>query len=132
MPNGFIELNNTDIYCIRWTGYDEIIKIALRELDSLTSSLKKESLVNHLESRIPPANFNDRLEMRWGFIDEMTHTTVSRSLELYNLCEETLDLFWSAMENGYSKLIECGEDYSTLHPTAVKELLELKPKCIRN
>ena len=46
MPNGFIELNNTDIYCIRWTGYDEIIKIALRELATGLSDDDLNGLAN--------------------------------------------------------------------------------------
>jgi len=131
MPSGFIELTNTDIFSIRWTGYDEIIKITLKELENLESP-KTNSLVSLLKTHIPPADFNERHEMKWGFIDERVHTTVCRKLELYNLCDESLNLFWAALERGYYKLLEKGMEYSDLQAEFLMELISLKNKSQRS
>lgn len=130
MSNGFIELNSTAVFSIRWKGYDEIIRLALSELAGLKP--KAEPLINRLESHIPSNGFNERHEMGWGFIDSRMHTTICRKLELYALCDDEQQLFWTAVEKGYSKLLQSCKEYSHLEPGYIKELLELKSKSLSN
>ena len=130
MPSGFIELSNFDIFSIKWRGYDEIIRITLRELETLKPKVKAGSLISHLQSHIPPPGFNERHEMGWGFIDERIHTTVCRKLEIHNLEEPQRELFWTAVEKAYSNIIHAGDKYSTMHPQFIRELLDLRARSV--
>ncbi len=132
MPNGFIELNSTAIFSIRWKGYDEIIRLALSELAGLKPKATTLNLINRLQSHIPSQGFHERHEMGWGFIDSRMHTTICRKLELYALCDDEQQLFWAAVEKGYSKLLSSCDEYSHLEPGYIKELLELKSRSLSN
>ncbi|MBQ4804521.1 hypothetical protein J8L88_16795 [Aquimarina sp. MMG015] len=125
MASGFIEITDKKSFAPRWTGFDEVIKILIRELNN-NSDKNTSELIKHLESIIPPENFNEELEMGWGFIDERIDGTTSRVLELKKMTTENLELFWEAVKNGYDNLIKFGTEYSTLYPELMKELLEMK------
>ncbi len=132
MLSGFIELNSKDIFSIRWKGYDEIIKLALNELAVIKPRSKATNLINRLESHIPPQGFHERHEMGWGFIDSRAHTTICRKLELYALCNDEQQLFWKAVERGYSKLLISCNEYTHLEPSYIEELLKLKSRSLSN
>ncbi|MBW1296348.1 hypothetical protein [Aquimarina litoralis] len=125
MASGFIKITDKKSFAPRWTGFDEVIKILIRELKNNCDKNTSE-LIKHLESIIPPENFNEELEMGWGFIDERIDGTTSRVLELKKMTTENLELFWEAVKNGYDKLIKFGTEYSTLYPELMKKLLEMK------
>ncbi|QEE50039.1 hypothetical protein FUA48_10735 [Flavobacterium alkalisoli] len=128
MLSGFIELNSDQVFSIRWKSYDEIIRLALTELAALQPGTTTLNLITRLESHIPPQGFNERHEMGWGFIDSTLHKTICRKLELCNLCQDEQQLFWTAVENGYSRLLQCCDEFTHLQPHYVKELLELKSR----
>ena len=126
MASGFIEISSDKCYSPRWTGFDETIRVILKELKDINSTETTLSLIEFLKSRIPPANLNDGLEMGWGFIDEKNNDTVSRIIEFTELSDIQIEIFWKAANTGYKKLVEFGEDYSTLNPGLMKELIDLK------
>lgn len=125
MASGFIEINDKKSFAPRWTGFDEIVKIIIRELNNYPNANSSE-LITKLESVIPPKDFNEELEMGWGFIDERIDGTTSRVIELKKMSLEDLNLFWKAVQNGYDNLIKIGTEYSNLYPELMKELLEMK------
>ena len=54
--NGFITLENGEDFSIRWTGYDEIIRIAIKELSFLDNS---NELSVWLDTQVPNENADD-------------------------------------------------------------------------
>ena len=126
MASGFIEVSSGKCFSPRWTGYDETVRIILKELEKMPPNETVLSLTNILKSRIPPLDLKEGLEMGWGFIDEKNEDTVSRIIEFKELTEIQIKLFWKATILGYKKLIEIGEKYSTLRPELLKELIDLK------
>ena len=125
MASGFIDVTDKKSFAPRWTGFDEIIKIVIREL-SFNNNEKSGGLIRHLESHIPPENFDEELEMGWGFVDHRINGTTSRVLELNKMSDSDTELFWKSVNNGFQKLTQQGSEYSTLNPDLMKELLELK------
>jgi len=125
MASGFIEISSDRCYSLRWTGFDETIRIILKELKDIEPTESTLSLIEFLESRIPPTNLDDGLEMGWGFINENNNTTVSKIIEYSELSENQIEIFWKAANTGYSKLLKFGKDYSTLNPEIMKELIDL-------
>ncbi|MFL9838481.1 hypothetical protein ABS768_13280 [Flavobacterium sp. ST-75] len=126
MLSGFIELSSGQIFSIKWKGYDEIIKLTLNELAGLSPKATSKNLINRLKSHIPPQGFNERYEMGWGFIDSLEHKTICRRLEVCSLCDDEQQLFWAAVERGYSKLLQSCDEYMHLQPQYVKDLLDFK------
>ena len=126
MASGFIKISSERCYSPRWTGFDETIRIILKELEEMDSADTVLSLIEFLKSRIPPIDLNDDLEMGWGFIDEKNNDTVSRIIEFTELSDIQIDIFWKAANTGYKNLVESGEEYSTLNPELMKELIDLK------
>lgn len=126
MASGFIDVNKENTFSIRWTGFDEIVKIIIKELTELNENKETTKLIKKLESYIPESDLDDGLEMGWGFIDERIHGTTSRHIKLYKFDESLVDLFWNAAENGYNKLVEYGIEYSTIYPNFLKELIDLR------
>ena len=126
MASGFIEISSDKSYSPRWTGFDETIRIIIKELKDIDTNETTISLIEFLKSRIPPTNLNDSLEMGWGFIDEKNNDTVARIIEFSELSDNQIEIFWKAANNGYKKLVDFGEDYSTLNLELMKELIDLK------
>jgi len=54
--NGFITLENGEDFSVRWTGYDEIIRIAIKELSFLDN---RHELSEWLDTQIPNENEDD-------------------------------------------------------------------------
>lgn len=125
MASGFIEISDNRSFSPRWTGFDEVIRIVICELKNELMH-NSDELINHLESIIPPTDLDDGLEMGWGFIDYRIDGTTSRVLELKELSKTDLELFWTAVKNGYDNLIKLGTEYSTLYPKLMKELLDMQ------
>ena len=117
--NGFIKLENGENFSVRWSGYDEIIRIAIKELSFLDD---RDELAEWLKICVPNENEDDRNnvpfykengEMIRRFIDVRGFTTVNRRL------------FWIAIENGEEKLLRLGEEYSILNPIVITNLMKM-------
>lgn len=122
MANGFIILKDKSIFIIRWTGYDEIIRIAINELKEVNS----ESQLALWLSKIVPSSYSPKDENQWGtgFINPQTNEMfIGKELDLRGLTEENQILFEKALKSGYSKLIKNGQNYSFLNPDRLNDLL---------
>ena len=117
--NGFIKLENGENFSVRWTGYDEIIRIAIKELSFLDD---RDELAEWLKTRIPNENeddgnsvpfYKENGEMIIRFIDSRGLTTANRGL------------FWTAIENGEEKLLRLGNEYSILNPIVITDLMKM-------
>ncbi len=113
MASGFIILKDGRCFAPRWTGYDEIMRIAIKELKELEAGV---SLAEWLSTRIPADDLPDDHEMGWGFVDNRINDTVSRELDLRSLTSDNQTLFWRAIQIGKAKLSKLGEAYSYLSP----------------
>lgn len=125
MASGFIEITDEKCYAPRWTGFDETVRILLIELKDLPRTEPVRSLTQFLQSRIPPTELPDELEMGWGFVDEEKEDVVSRIIEFKELTDDQIQVFWKAAKTGYEKLLEKGDAYSPLNPDLMKQLIEL-------
>lgn len=132
MASGFIDIDKENTFSIRWTGFDEVIKIIIKELHELKSTKLVPELINELQSNIPPSHLEEGLEMGWGFIDERINGTTTRSIELNKFNEKWIEIFWEATENEYKKLMKNGTKYSNLHPDYLKELIGFKANKVQN
>ena len=119
MAKGFFILKNDVEFFTRWTGYDRIIEIAIRELSSLENS---ETIINTLRSKIPAEGEQKGDAVFYNSKGEM----VQRILDLSIFNESDYELFWEALKTGSTKLKEQGTDYSTLNPERLEQLLELR------
>ena len=90
MASGFIILQDRSCLAVRWTGYDALIRIVLRELGD---SVGARELTTILVAKIPPEGMDEGLEMGWGFMDEEQRDTIERSLDLRGLSEDHHQLF---------------------------------------
>ena len=69
MASGFIYIEEYVQFSIRWTGFDEVIKLIIRELIALDLDEDTKDLIIELESYIPPYELDDAMEWCWGFYD---------------------------------------------------------------
>ena len=111
MASGFIVYKDGRCFAPRWTGYDEIIRIAIRELKEIENG---HALADWLIMQIPATEDADVIEMGWGFIDPRVGETVNRNLDLRSLTEENQRLFWKATQNARIKIAKAETDYSTI------------------
>lgn len=122
MSNGFIILKDRSCFSIRWSGYDEIIRIAIKELKLYESGIE---LANWL-SQIVPTGYNPNGIDQWGtgFISSKTgETYIGKTLDLRSLTNQNQLLFEKALNNGYLKLLSEEKEYSYLNPERLKNLL---------
>ena len=129
MANGFIILKDRSCFVTRWTGYDEIIRITIREIEKKD---KSNELVKILSSKIPKGDEENEVEMCWGFFDKKTEKTISRDLDLRGLSNDHHELFWSSLQKACENLIKFGKAYSNLNPERAKQLLKQRKLSIRN
>lgn len=123
MASGFIEISENKEFAVRWTIYDEILRLLIQELKAF-QDLNSIFVVSLLESRTPPPNFDENLEMGWGFITE--HDVISRIVSITDFSIEQKEVFWKAVHIAYTKLQKQGKNYSTLQPVFLKELLDMQ------
>ncbi|MEL6675257.1 MAG: hypothetical protein AAFR61_23820 [Bacteroidota bacterium] len=123
MASGFIILEDRSCFATRWTGYDEIIRLLIRELTHLKGG---ETLIPILSEKIPREEDEQKGEMGWGFVNFEKDEIIERELDLRGLNTQGKRLFWQALERVVAKLAEQGKLYSGLNPDRPKELLEKK------
>jgi hypothetical protein len=122
MASGFIILNDRSCFITRWTGYDEIIRIAIKELKHIKSGVELAKWL----SQIVPIKFNPNDPNQWGtgFISSKTDAVyLGKELDLRSLTKLNQLLFEKALNQGYSKLLNEGKNYSYLNPERLKDLL---------
>jgi len=118
MAKGFITLENGENFSVRWTGYDEILRIAIKELFFLDNGYK---LSEWLKTRVPDENGDESGVAFWNESNEM----IFRDIDLRGLTKPNRQLFWEAIENGAAKLSEFGEQYSMLNPIVMHDLMKM-------
>jgi hypothetical protein len=123
MANGFFIFKDRSCFATRWTGYDEIVRIAIKELRELENG---QDLADWLSSIVPKEYIhNDENQWGTGFINPDTNEMfVGKELDLRSLTEKNQDLFWRALKIGYEKLISQKKNYSYLNPERLYELLK--------
>jgi len=126
MASGFIYIEEYVQFSIRWTGFDEVIKLIIRELIALDLDEDTKDLIIELESYIPPYELDDAMEWCWGFYDERIDDTTTRYIYLYTFKPEWIKLFWLAAINANTNLMERDIAYSALHPERFNDLVKLK------
>jgi len=123
MANGFFILKDRSCFLTRWTGYDEIIRIAIRELRGFENGIP---LANWLATIVPKKYIHDD-QNQWGtgFVNPDTNETfMGKELDMRSLTETNQVLFWKALKIGFEKLKLGKEKYSYLNPERLGELLE--------
>lgn len=111
MASCFIIYKDGRCFSRRWSGYDEIIKIAIKELRLLNNG---NLLAEWLELQIPILEEEIDNDSCYGFYNARTDDFVNRYLDTRSLTEENQDLFWKAIQNGRIHLMNKGTDYSSL------------------
>ncbi|MGH1334752.1 MAG: hypothetical protein ACRBFS_01395 [Aureispira sp.] len=111
MASGFIILKNGRCFARRWTGYDEIIRIAITELEQIENG---QELAEWLKVQIPNTEDDESADAGWGFHNSRIDDWINRELDLRSLTQENQELFWKAIQKGKNKLTEKREDYSPL------------------
>lgn len=115
MANGFITLENGKDFFTRWTGYDMIIEIVIRELKEIDPQC---TFADWLATQIPEGGQYSGGALFYNAKNEM----VQRILDLRELTENNRSLFWQALEVGRNKVLSFGADYSDLNPERINEL----------
>ena len=123
MANGFFILKDRSCFLTRWTGYDEIIRIAVKELANIEDG---KELADWLSCIVPKKYIhNDDSQWGTGFVNQETNETfIGKELDLRSLTEKNQNLFWNAIKAGYEKLQLERENYSYLPPERLEELLK--------
>lgn len=123
MANGFFILKDRSCFTTRWTGYDEIIRIAVRELNNIENG---KELSDWLSGIVPKVNIhNDESQWGTGFVNLDTNETfIGKELDLRSLTEENQNLFWKALKLGCEKLRTEMKNYSFLVPERLEEFLK--------
>ncbi|MGB6083346.1 MAG: hypothetical protein WBF63_03945 [Moheibacter sp.] len=112
MASCFIIYKDGRCFSRRWSGYDYIIKIAIRELKSIENGLP---LANWLELQIPIEDIEIESDSCYGFYNSRIDDWVNRYLDIRSLTPENQKLFWEAITKGRIKLINEGKNYSELN-----------------
>ncbi|HCA05804.1 hypothetical protein [Chryseobacterium sp.] len=116
MASCFIVFKDGRCFSRRWTGYDYIIRIAIKELAFIENG---KPLAEWLELQIPPEDEDEyeRAESGYGFYSARTDEWINRHLDTRSLTEENQKLFWKAIENGRIKVHDPElPDYTDLNP----------------
>ncbi|WP_379685692.1 hypothetical protein [Flavobacterium procerum] len=111
MASCFIIYKDGRCFSKRWSGYDEIIKIAIKELLLLDDG---KELADWLELQIPILEKEIENDSCYGFYNERTNDFINRHLDTRSLTEENQNLFWKAIQNGRIRFINEGTAYSPL------------------
>ena len=115
MASCFIIFKDGRCFSRRWTGYDLIIEIAIKELYMIEGG---EPLAKWLELQIPDRDDNsnaDEDDAGWGFYKKSVDDWINRELDLRSLTIKNQQLFWEAIQCGRKKLISEGKRYSNLN-----------------
>lgn len=113
MASGFIILKDGRCFARRWTGYDEIIRIAINELELIEDGKK---LADWLRLQIPSSEDDENADAGWGFHNSRISDWITRKLDLRSLTSENQKLFWKAIKQGKINLQINGQEYSSISP----------------
>lgn len=102
MASGFIILKDGRCLSRRWTHYDYLIELAIKELSSMKGK-KAEDFKGWLQTLIPQEG--DEYNGYGGFIRKANGENVQRWLDLRELTTENQQLFWDSIQNTLSNLI---------------------------
>lgn len=122
MASGFIILKDGRCFAPRWTGYDEIIKIVIKELYEVENG---KPLADWLKLKIPNDELSEELEAGWGFLDVESDEWITRNLDLRSLTNENQLLYWKAIKRGKNKLNKKGKVYSSISPDLINTLCDM-------
>lgn len=111
MASGFIIFKDGRCFARRWTGYDEIIRIAVRELEFIENG---QALADWLKIQIPDSEDDDDADAGWGFYNSRANEWINRELDLRSLTPENQKLFWEAIQKSRYNLTNKGVEYSPL------------------
>ncbi len=131
MANGFFILKDRSCFLTRWTGYDEIIRIAIKELREFENG---KDLADWLSTIVPEEYIhNDKNQWGTGFVNPETNKMfIGKELDMRSLTETNQSLFWKALKIGYEKLKLEKEKYSYLNPERLNELVKRSELVKRN
>ncbi len=115
MANGFISLENGEIFVTRCTGYDMILEIATKELRNLGSN----EFAEWLRTQFPNENEEKGDSVFWNSKNQM----IERTIDLRSLTKTNRENFWQALSIGAKKLGQFGKEYSNLNPDRLAELI---------
>ncbi len=101
MANGFITLEYGEDFYTRWTGYEMILEIVIRELSGMEDG---KEFADWLKTMLP------------------RYEGESRTLDLRGLTENNRILFWLGVEKGVEKITELGKEYSSLNKERIFKL----------
>lgn len=119
MASGFITLGDGRGFSVRWTGFDEIIKILVKELS--LGNKQQQELSDWLKEFLPNEEKGD-IEMGWGFVSKKSQEIINRSLDLRELTLDNQKYIMVSLQKGYNKMIK-DDEYSHLYPEILKDLL---------
>lgn len=125
MANGYIIFKDRSIFSTRWTGYDEIIRLAVKELQKVNEGIELSLWL----SALVPIEYDTTDKSQWGtgFMNKQTgEVHIGKELDLRSLTEENQILFWAALKAAYSNLMIYKKNYSFLNPDRLEELLKRK------
>lgn len=125
MASCFIIFKDGRCFSRRWTGYDYILRIAIKELSLMENG---KPLAEWLELQIPleDEDENETAESGYGFYNNRTNEWVNRHLDTRSLTEDNQKLFWQAIETGRVKLNDPElPDYSDLNPEYFEMFYEM-------
>lgn len=122
MASGFLILEDGRCFARRWTAYDEIIRIASQELRLISNG---HNLAEWLDLQIPINEKEEEADAGWGFQNFRINDWINRELDLRSLTSYNQNLFWTAILNGKIKLDKGGENYSSLNPDLMEDLIKM-------
>lgn len=125
MASGFIILKDGRCFARRWTGYDEILRIAIKELYLIEEG---KDLADWLETRIPDLD-DESLECGWGFYKNSTGEFLHRYLDIRSLTVKNQELFVKAIIIGRAKIHELKDEYSILNVDFFEIFFEMVALC---
>lgn len=111
MASGFIIFEDGRCFAPRYTVYDEVINILIKESRKTDGA---NALSDWLELQIPQLTEEITADSGWGFFNERTAEWQNRHLDLRSLTKENQDAIWRAAQWGNSEFLIYGEQYSPL------------------
>lgn len=121
MASGFFILPDRSCYAPRWTAFDEIVRIAVRELNDTE---QEEALAEWLASLVPAAEWPEKYSWGTGFENPETgEVTWGKDLDLRSLTPANQLLLEKVWQQGMIKL-NANANYASLNPHCLQTLLK--------